>query len=285
MYLKRGIAVYSELTGIASQLTINTGTVEPGTESGLYYHPGSVVPKRNWRSLEAGELKALLGFGTQADYRKSIYIGEVPKNLQKSLQALGLHDCKKIDEVIPEVKKREQAVKTVSDILNGFLEPLSSSANYKFHRITRAMPGRETITCHYINERFVYIGLHIDQSRAFTPHTAFKSGNRISINLSSETRFLLFVNLTMIQASNMLIEKAGLTATEVTADNISTLFFKHFPGYPVVKIAVKPYQYYVAPTDNFFHDATTMGNSEIDVTIVYTGVFDMPHLKNYNNGN
>ncbi len=75
--------------------------------------------------------------------------------------------------------------------------------NFKFHKITRAIPNRETITSFYVDENFLYVGLHIDQSKRFTIHAAHKSGNRISINLGSETRTLIFVNLTLIQVYNL----------------------------------------------------------------------------------
>ncbi len=277
MHLKRGITLHSELVDIAEQLYINNGTIKPGTASGLYYHPGSVVPKKKWRHLENAEKKVLIAPGQFSDFRRSIYIGEVPAPLRKSLMSLGLHNCKEIDQVIPEIKKKEREVKTLSRKLDVFLRPFSSTGSYKFHRITRAMPNRETITCHFIDDRFIYIGLHIDQSRSFTPYTAANSGNRISINMGSETRYLAFVNLTMIQAVNMIKKRSGLSYTKIDADHIAELFFKYCPDYPVVKAGIKPYQYYIAPTDNFFHDATTLGNSEIDVTTVYTGIFDMPY--------
>ncbi len=277
MHLKHGITLHSDLPDIAGQVFINNGTTKPGTASGLYYHPGSAVPKKKWRSLDTAEKKALIAPGAFKDFRKSIYIGEVPPALRNSLLSLGLHDCAEIDQVIPAIKQKEKEVKSVSKKLDAFLRPLSSTGNYKFHRITRAMPNRETITCHYIDDKFIYIGLHIDQSRAFTPYTAYKSGNRISINMGSETRYLAFVNLTMIQAANMIKERSGLSAEKIDANHISDLFFKYCPDYPVIKAGIKPFQYYIAPTDNFFHDATTLGNSKIDVTTVYTGIFDMPH--------
>ena len=51
-------------------------------------------------------------------------------------------------------------------------------------------------------------------------------------------------------------------------------FLKKNPDYPVVRIELKPYQYYIAPTDNFIHDGSTLGNKDFDITIVYVGNFD-----------
>jgi hypothetical protein len=278
MELKKGISLYSNLSSINEQLYINDGTVPATDDTGLFYHPGSYIPRHGWRHLQTAESKALLRNAPDTDFTKSIYVGEIPENLKDAFVTLGLDKVKDLDRVYPTLKENEAAVKKITDDLDVFLRPLSASRNYKFHRITRAMPNRETITCHYIDEKFIYIGLHIDQSKRFTPHTAYKSGNRISINLSKENRWLAFVNLSIRQVFNMLKDK--MNVSDVNPDNIAYYFFRHYPDYPVVKIEVKPYQYYIAPTDNFFHDATTLGNKEIDVTIVYTGVFDTVNLNN-----
>lgn len=280
MYLKKGLHIFSDLDTIAEQLSINNGTMPATIETGLNYHEESYIPKREWRKLELAEQRILIADHRNTDFRRSIYIGEIPGNLKESFLSLGLQECTQLDQIYPKIKEDEEKVKSINTELETFLHPFSSAKNYKFHRITRAMPNRETITCLYIDEQFIYIGLHIDQSKLFTPHTAHKSGNRISINLSKETRHLAFTNLSLIQVFNMVKEKTGLAGKEVNPDNIAHLFFKHYPDYPVIRIAQKPYQYYIAPTDNFFHDATTLGNKEIDITIVYTGVFDRAGVNN-----
>lgn len=274
MYLRKGLTLYSNLASIAEQLSINGGNVPATDATGLYYHPGSYIPTKEWRRLDLPETKLLLTKKPGADFSKRICVGEIPETLKSSFLALNLQACTQLDQVYPKIKENEEIVKVINKELDDFLRPFSTTKKYKFHRITRAMPNRETITCHYIDERFVYIGLHIDQSKHFTPHTAYKSGNRISINLSKETRYLVFINLTLIQVFNLIKERVDPSKTEINPDNIAYLFFTHYPDYPAVRIGVKPYQYYIAPTDNFFHDATTYGNHDIDITLVYTGLFD-----------
>lgn len=274
MCLKKGLHIYSNLPGFKDELSINDGTMLATIETGLNYQTRSYIPKRKWRGLNSAETQLLFPEKIGTDFSKSIYIGEIPQKLKEIFRPLDLHNCSQLDQVIPKIKEKEEEVRTVNYELNNYLGLFSSTKDYKFHRITRAMPGRETITCHYVDEEFIYIGLHIDQSRRFTPHTAHKSGNRISINLSKETRCLSFVNLSLIQVFNMLKEKVALSDIKIDSNNIADLFFKHYPDYPTLKINIKPYQYYIAPTDNFFHDASTIGNKEIDLTIVYTGKFD-----------
>ena len=274
MQLKRGITICSELQSMQEQIFITNGSAPAKDEGNIKYFPGSYVPQKEWRELSNSEWRMLKDNGHQ-DYSKSLYLAEIPTDLKDLFLKLGLHECKGTKEIIPKLRQREKIVKDISARTDVFLKQLSSTNDFKFHRITRALPGYEMLTRFYIKEEYVHIGLHIDQSRRFTPHTAHKSGNRISINLSSETRYLAFVNLTVLQALNMIKKKVVNKNLEITSDNISSLFFAHYPNYPVLKIAQKPYQYYVAPTDNFFHDATTVQNKVLDITLVYTGTFDM----------
>lgn len=274
MKVKKGITIHSDLACISEQLFINDGTNPSDPKSELHFLEGSHVPKDNWRTLKAKEAQLLISNNNQLEYSKCISVGNISATLEALFEELNLKECSHPDEVEPKIKRNETTVKKLSNELDLFLNRFSSNQNYKFHRITRAMPNRETVTCHYFNQQFIYIGLHIDQSKNFTIHSACKSGNRLSINLSNETRSLIFINLSLIQVYNMIKDKIDVTTTKINANNIATYFFKHYPDYPAIRLEQKPYQYYVAPTDNFFHDASTLHNSNIDITMVYTGVFD-----------
>jgi hypothetical protein len=289
MYLKSGLKIYSHLATISEQLLINGGTkpapiksssVLKYSESGLKYSEESYLPIQNWRELSKNELKILVDEKStkREHFSKSIYLGDISPELKKCLQSLNLASCDDLDEIYPKFTSNEPIVKEITKELDNFLRTFSSSKNYKFHRLSGAMPGRETVTRLIIDQEYIYLGLHIDQSRYFNIHTAYKSGNRISINLSNEPRALIFINLTMIQVFNMLKEKLDFFDMKIIPDDIGALFFKHFPEYPAIKLIQKPFQYYIAPTDNFFHDASTFGNKEIDITLVYTGFFDMKNF-------
>lgn len=57
-----------------------------------------------------------------------------------------------------------------------------------------------------------------------TIHTAHKFGNRISINLSSESRSFIFINLSLIEDFNMLKKKVSLNENDINIANIPTIF-------------------------------------------------------------
>ncbi|EDP96247.1 hypothetical protein U8527_09055 [Kordia algicida OT-1] len=275
MKLHKGVQLFTGIQNVADQLYVNTGTQLVETYKGANYFEDSYIPLQTWRSPATEEVQTLVGKDKQQfDYRKSLYIGMLPEKLKNDFHQLGLHDLEDAYEVMPTFEKNKDQVKKINQQLHEFLGELSSENNFKFHKITYAIPNRETMTSFHVEGAFLYLGLHIDQSRAFSIHTAHKSGNRVCINLSSETRTLIYTNLTMIQVYNMLRDKMDLQKTPLNPDNIAQHFYTHYPTYPVAKIAVKPYQFYVAPTDNFFHDGSTTGTKNIDITMVYTGKFD-----------
>lgn len=273
MILKRGIVIKSDLPNFEEQLMINTGTSPAVDEVNIHYSPNSFIPKRDWQPLSGQAKSMLFRHSKRLQSSSLIRVGRIPDSIKETFRKINLHECTNPDDVYPTVRKHEEIVKRLATELDSFFQQFSSTKQYKFHRITRAMPNRDTITCHYRNEQFIYIGLHVDRSRLYKLHSAYQSGNRISINLGKESRCLATVNLSLIQAYNMIRMKISQETT-ITPHNIANLFFQHYPDYPIIKIEVKPYQFYIAPTDNFFHDATTIGMKSVDITLVYTGNFD-----------
>lgn len=277
MKLKKGLSIYSKLPTITEQIVINDGSISgKNNVSGFKYEKSAHIPKNDWRPLTKSEMNKLIAPDSNIHYSKSLYVGEVPAALKRSLKKLELDKCQEIDEVNDRLANSWDIVREVTDELKETLSELSTKKDFYFHKITTAVPNKETVTCFTKGKITTYIGLHIDKSRNFRIHTANKSQNRISINLSKETRFLVFLNLTLIQVFNMVKKKVDTEKTHVHPNNVVDYFFKFYPDYPVTRVALKPYQYYVAPTDNFLHDGSTFGNKNIDVTLVYIGSFDMP---------
>lgn len=270
MRLKKGILLYSNLSDINSQIQLNTGVVKAISNNDFVYNEPSYLPNNIWRDISETEKMILINSKSTNTIDKSIRIGNIAEPLKELFVELGLNSTQSVEEVVSTLKSKEELIKNINLEINDYLKEISLDGIFKFHKITRALPNQTTVTCHRVEDKLIYIGMHIDRSKQFSPYTAYQSGNRISINLSNEDRALLYINLSLRQIVNLLKQK---NITNVTTDNIVELFFKNYSNYPVVKLILKPYQYYIAPTDNFIHDASTLGNKGIDVTIVYTGKF------------
>ena len=268
--LKKGILLVNRIEeNFRNQLLINSGVQRSCEVSNLNYLKNSFIPKKDWRPITDSEFKKLVTNNFSNPFHKTIAIGNIPKDIVSTIHKLELSNCKSLFDIDSTLRSKEKSITELNNKLEIFLGTKSSIPKFRFHRITKGQPNHETTTFHFINTEFVrYTGLHIDESRIFTPYSAYKSDNRISINISEESRYLFYVNLSLRQISNL------IKNTEITASNIVEKFFEQNPNYPIIRLEIKPYQYYIAPTDNFIHDGSTLGNKKHDITIVYTGIFD-----------
>ncbi|WP_207513700.1 hypothetical protein [Longitalea luteola] len=290
MKLINGITINNQLQEGYDSVTINSGTVFHADQlaemvhfQDLHFRPQyeehAYVAKRDWRSLTPVEIKQLQPKNECNTYN-TVYLGELPGHLKDGFRELQLAGSKSRDEVFEKFYHDPGKVKAVNDRLHAFLSTLSANTPFYFHCLGTNFPNVEMVACDttglqkgYQPQDVKYMGIHNDGTTQMTVYTAHKFGNRISINLGNETRAFLFVNLSMIQAMNMLKKKIDVRAHNIHIGNICRYFFHHFPDYPVLRVQQKPYQYYIAPTDNCFHDGSTLGNSELDITLIYFGYF------------
>lgn len=288
MKLRKGISIYNQLPEGFDAVTINSGTVfhteqpAPVVEYNGYkyrpkYEPEAYVVKRDWRNLDGSEIKLLQANGHRNEYN-TVYLGEIPGNLRKDFEQLGLSGSSTREEVMEKLKQNAEATKKLNASITAFLQPLSGNRPFHFHCLGINFPNIEMVACNttglpekYHPKEVQYMGMHNDGTAKMTIHTAHKFGNRISINLGKEPRSFLFVNVSMIQALNMLKTKTDIS--KVNISNIPQIFFKHYPDYPVIRVQQKPYQYYIAATDNCFHDGSTLGTRSLDICFVYFGAF------------
>jgi hypothetical protein len=290
MNLKKGIQLHNLFPEGDESVFINSGTM-PYRELPLskvdyksfhftpLYEDDAYLPKRDWRRLSRQEMNKIKPGADSAAFN-TIYVGDIPAVLKQNLIKLDLTDSVNREAVMTKFSEHPELVKGVSEEMQHFLSAISDGHPFHFHCIAANLPNLETVACDVtrLPPNFTvpdkkYIGLHNDGTQYMNFYTTHKAGNRITINLGKESRIFYFVNLTMIQVINMLKQKVDIKKNKPTIHNIAPFFFRHFPDYPVIKICQKPYQYYIAPTDNAFHDGSTAGNTALDINMVYFGAF------------
>lgn len=292
MKLKRGIMIHNQLSEGDDMISMNSGSVIHNSRiadavdfNGVQYTPqycqDAYIVKRDWRKLGSMEKKIMLPTSNSND-NNTVYLGDIPEALKLCFKQFELEDSKNRDEVLQKLSSDSQKTKELSIKLDSFLLSFANKKPYSFHCIGVNHPNIEMVACdttklspNFKPSDIRYMGLHNDGTKLMTIHTAHKFGNRISINLSSESRSFIFVNLSIIQAFNMLKKKVSLNEKDINIANIPQIFFKYFPDYPILKIDLKPYQYYIAPTDNCFHDGSTLDNQNLDICLIYFGSFQV----------
>jgi hypothetical protein len=290
MNLKKGIRLHNLFADGDESVFINSGTI-PYAELPLdkvnyksahftpLYEEDAYLPKRDWRRLSDPETDQIRPAVNRATYN-TIYAGDIPESLKESIVKLDLTNSVNREAVMTKFNEQPELVKGVSEEMHKFLLTISDGKPFHFHCIAANLPNLETVACdvtrlppNFSVPDKKYIGLHNDGTQYMNFYTTHKSGNRITINLGKESRIFYFVNLTMIQVVNMLKQKVDIKKDTITIHNIAPFFFRYFPDYPVIKILQRPYQYYIAPTDNAFHDGSTAGNTALDINMVYFGAF------------
>jgi len=290
MRLKQGIRLYSLLPEGYDAVFINSGTSSYKEQTlakvdfqDWHFTPlfeeDAYLPKKDWRKMNTQE-SAIIRAKTDRKDHNTIFTGYIPAELQDIIRRLGLEQSKNREEVMQKFRDHPETVQQLNTKMQEFLSTIADNKPFHFHCIAANLPNLEMVACDItrLRENFTvpekrYIGLHNDGTQFMTLHTTHKAGNRITINLGNQSRIFYFVNLTMIQALNMLSEKIDVKEQQVNIYNVSAHFFKHFPDYPVIKFIQQPYQFYIAPTDNCFHDGSTLGNTALDINMVYFGTF------------
>lgn len=288
--INNGIRLHSTDENFFNDISINSGTTHHLNQeiSKIEYLDWSFVPKynedayvakRDWRKLSKKELEALKA-SSDRNYYNTIYVGDIPNELRDIFETLKFNKCLRPEDVHECMKKDHDMTLKLSNTMQTYLSGFANADPFHFHFIGANLPNVDMVACDttvlpadHTEEDKKYMGIHNDGAEPTTVHESYKSGNRFTINLGSETRYFLYMNLSLPQAYTMLETKLGLAIKDVDLFTISKLFFEHFPDYPVIKIPQKPYQYYIAPTDHCFHDGSTFGMTKLDVLMIYFGKF------------
>lgn len=292
MKLKKGITIHNQLIEGCNTIFINSGTQLHSNRiadfvdfNQLKYIPqfeeNAYTVINDWRSINNREKIILKPNGKYNDY-STVYLGSISDLLKEKFEKLELQNFKNNNEIIQRLKDEPIKANELSLAVNVFLLEFTNNQPFSYRCISTNNPNIETVSFDTINlpqnykpNDIKHMGLHNDSAEKMTIHTAYKYGNRISINIGKDSRCFFFTNLTIIQAFNMLKNKINIKEANINIANISKYFFQYFPDYPVIKVILEPYKYYVAPTDNCFHDGSTLGNSNLDISIIYSGSFSL----------
>lgn len=158
-----------------------------------------------------------------------------------------------------------------SFLLNKVAQAATISGPLACNTVAEHEPGLATVTFNHHKQNF--IGLHIDGWDKLPVKQLPYARNRVSINIGQEDRYFVFINLTV---DDMLTHLRSCLDIESLPDEkaVSKAFMATFPDYPPIKLRIRPGEAYVAPTDNFVHDATTLDNELKSCHIAFRGYFN-----------
>jgi hypothetical protein len=259
-------------------IKINNGTeiVAPTIAERDGYLPNSFIPKQTWRDLTATEnLQSIFSWEAIDRWELGQYIGaiEIPDRLIAPLrQDIETKDRSNYNSVILTANDLD----TVAAISNHLQSYLLVDEEITALGLQRHPPGLITSTIDAIRylPQLPRVGLHLDSWQKYPLRRRHLSSNRICINIGLETRYFLFIDLSLMKMAQMLGINSSIEISHYYRGiEIPDLFMAAFPNYPVLKLGLPPNFAYIAPTENIIHDASSLDKDKLDFSLTYIGKF------------
>jgi hypothetical protein len=269
---------------LANKLMINGGNycLDPLAEIDTNYTDDSFVPKDNWRLLSSTELHILTSDESQHSIGNSISIIKIPSAILEILKQTLILDYSIISnnkEVSCEISQQDIYEEEIDTIIRYIESHVNTSyESIQSLGIQASYPGLITTTRDFTKylPQTPYVGIHLDSWEKQPLKRRHSSRNRLCINIGEETRYFLFINLSILQIFHMLELKDPEDIPQYyRGAALPTLFLRKYPNYPICKLSLEPNEAYIAPTENMLHDATSIGKTVPDVSLTFLGKFSL----------
>lgn len=243
-------------------LQASAGTARARWTRASSYEKGAVVARGAWRPL------------SDAEWRNMTRPTETPSVALFALPGPVLEPFREIREIAARARTARQLWKALPD----HDKQVRAFLRYAVRRYGCGSQARDPGGIH-VNDPGMRattvnpkggkrVGLHLDDWYRAAPRNRHKSPNRICVNLGSEDRYFLFLNLPI----RRVYELAG-ASSDLSGSAAGQLFFRRFPSYPVIKLRMRPGEAYIAPTENLIHDGCSAGMTTPDATLSLLGRF------------
>jgi hypothetical protein len=247
---------------------------------GLSYLTAAIVPNEPWRRPTEREVRLLLGATPPAGWSIGADVGGVRipdaviTPLEQIFEDYGTRD--RLDEASYRNHTTHPGWEAAHHLLMAHLMEEYALRDFEpvIVRLATALPAMRTVTKDTVTNRaqHYYVGMHLDTWEKAPVAERHLAKNRICINLGREDRYFLFVNLTLGRMLRAVRGESGSDADFYGTD-LGHDFMRAFPGYPVVKLTLRPREAYIAPTENVIHDATSVGKRYPDIALHIIGYF------------
>jgi hypothetical protein len=249
------------------QLSAGTTTAPVGTP-GLFYKAGARIPRPSWRRLTPAERKALIAESCPALYGTAISVVRIPSHLLYPFRALraAAAEYRSMENLFAIIGSNAAAegISAISDYFRDSFRPSDVDEDCAPQGgILPRPPGLQTVSVDI--DTHAFLGLHVDNCYNFALDRREYSPNRACVNLGSEDRFFLFMNISLGQMCKLM------------SDDLSgeKMFMAKFSSYPVIRVRIRPGEAYIAPTENIVHDGSSIDMNTIDITLSLRGRFNL----------
>jgi hypothetical protein len=280
--LKSGIKI--DLRNAINQvdrLSINNGTIEVDPDLYPQYSHPAFIPKSPWRQLTDLEQKLLLDLVNPVDVSQTIAIVKFPESAINPLRNLIRWGENEYGEMVQasEIINHPEYYSAREDICNYILQQYAIDTDLNCRELIRCELDLSTTTINGIEflPAKLFAGMHLDSWDYRPFRLRHLARNRICINLGREIRYFLLINRTLQQVFNDLnLVDPDDIYQDYRGVRLSLKFLRALPEYPVIRLGIYPGEAYIAPTENFIHDATSIGKTVPDWSMTFLGKFTIP---------
>lgn len=276
-----GVKLYSQdfFNSIEDRIWLSSGTQTVSTANGYKFHNCAYIPKTPWRRPTSEEISKLLSnqYPHTNNLPEHIVIFPFPLNIYSELNRALHIKCKM--EGIEKIQLLSDNKKLIQEtdlrlevnifnkyIVNNFLLPNSRLVEEAIYL------SRKCISSSWYEKNKSLVGLHVDDwDGGSIEQRRTISLPKIALNLGNSQRYLLFINISLVDIYKKL-NAQGLKTTG-NCNSLIKLFLKTFPEYPVVKIAIQPGEAYSLFADYIIHDGYPINMKSFDFHIHVRGQF------------
>lgn len=250
------------------------------------YKQNSFLPRPPWRDATLLEREKLLSVFPEQENEKvdsiienwrtgqDIAVVKMPPEWLGLLATFELSEVRHFSD-----KKQVFGNPSYKEVLLRFANALMTCTltldGFKTYGINIAPSGLPSITNDWIphsHERH-FIGLHIDENDIVPLVKKTEVRNRISINLGKNDRYLMFINLSLIELYKACKGNEPSLDLFYSVEALTEQFLSSYPSFPVVKIRIRPGEAYIAPAQGFIHDGYNPNSEYPDITLNFIGYF------------
>jgi len=251
------------------ELSAGVEQAEGFVDEGGPYLSASWVPRNPWRTLRGSELSSWLANGAY-DPSRTVGLLRLDERVLRAFHRAGFDGV--IQTWQAQALHGSPLMMTATHTLARSVSPfLLSDAGLAMTEVIPQPPKLRTTTQHRLDKSF-RIGLHLDNWERAPLSARGQCGNRICVNLGVEDRFFLFINRTVRGLCAAIKQRID----PLSPKKLGESYLRDHTDHPVARLRVRPGEAYVAPTENLLHDASTEGQTRLDLAITLRGSWAIP---------
>jgi hypothetical protein len=277
--IKVGVKIaFDSALSTVDRFSLSAGSIEIDPDLYPQYAHPAFIPKSPWRQPTAVESASLISSTDIQERSETIEIVKFPEATISSLQNLITWGEREYGESVTaaEITAHPEYELARYHTQQYILDTYALKPEIDCRELIRCNVDLPTSTINAIEflPAKLFAGLHLDSWDYLPFRRRHLARNRICINLGRETRYFLLVNLTLKQLfSELNLVDPDDVYQDYRGVRLPNKFMRAFPDYPVVKLAIHPGEAYIAPTENFIHDATSTGKTIADWNMTFLGNF------------